>query len=88
MAGRARPRAGLDAYERRDWQEAYDALSACASLTAAQIDLLADSAHWVGRPDETVAAYQRAYELHLADGNGSPRRALGVHDRDLPAPPG
>ena len=63
----------LDAYERREWQEAYDALSACESLTAAQIDLLADSAHWVGRPDETIAAYQRAYELHLADGDA--RRA-------------
>ena len=63
----------LDAYERRAWQEAYDALSACESLTAAQIDLLADSAHWVGRPDETIAAYQRAYELHLADGDA--RRA-------------
>ncbi len=64
---------GLAAYERRDWQEAYDVLSACESLTAGQIDLLADSAHWVGRPDETIAAYERAYELHLADGNG--RRA-------------
>ena len=63
----------LDAYERRAWQEAYDALSACESLTAAQIDLLADSADWVGRPDETIAAYQRAYELHLADGDA--RRA-------------
>ena len=75
----------LDAYERRAWQEAYDALSACESLTAAQIDLLADSAHWVGRPDETVAAYQRAYELHLADGDGRRAALLGVHDRDLPA---
>lgn len=63
----------LDAYERRAWQEAYDALSACESLTAAQIDLLADSAHWVGRPDETISAYQHAYELHLADGDA--RRA-------------
>jgi DNA-binding NarL/FixJ family response regulator len=73
MAGVPDLEAGLEAYERRAWQEAYDALSACESLSAAQIDLLADSAHWVGRPDETVVAYQRAYELHLADGNG--RRA-------------
>jgi ATP/maltotriose-dependent transcriptional regulator MalT len=63
----------LDAFERRAWQEAYEAFSACDALTAAQIDLLAESAHWVGRPDEAVVAYQRAYELHLAE--GSDRRA-------------
>ena len=64
----------LDAYERRAWQEAYDALSACESLTAAQIDLLAESAHWLGRPDEAIGAYQRAYGLHLdAGAGGRPR---------------
>jgi DNA-binding NarL/FixJ family response regulator len=63
----------IDAYRRRDWQRAYDGLSAAEGLTATQLDMLADSAHWVGRPEETVAAYQRAYELHLAEGEG--RRA-------------
>jgi DNA-binding NarL/FixJ family response regulator len=60
---------GVDAFARRDWQEAYDALRAADGLTAAQIDLLAETAHWVGRPDEAVEAYQQAYELHLAEGN-------------------
>jgi DNA-binding NarL/FixJ family response regulator len=63
----------LDAYRRRDWQAAYDALRAAPSLTASELDLLADSAHWIGRSDETVDAYERAYELHLAEGDG--RRA-------------
>jgi DNA-binding CsgD family transcriptional regulator len=63
----------LDAYRRRVWQEAYDELSARDGLTASQLDVLADSAHWIGLPDETIDAYRRAYELHLADGEG--RRA-------------
>ncbi|HLM19421.1 MAG TPA: response regulator transcription factor [Acidimicrobiia bacterium] len=63
----------LEAYRSRRWQEAYDALCACEALVASDLDLLADSAHWVGLPDETIAAYQQAYERHLADGNA--RRA-------------
>jgi DNA-binding CsgD family transcriptional regulator len=59
----------LDAFQRRDWPEAYEALRAADDLSASQVDLLAESAHWVGRPDEAIEAYQRAYELHLADGN-------------------
>jgi DNA-binding NarL/FixJ family response regulator len=63
----------IDAYRRRDWQEAFAGFSAADGLNATQLDMFADSAHWVGRPDETVDAYQRAYELHLTDGEG--RRA-------------
>jgi DNA-binding CsgD family transcriptional regulator len=63
------PERGVAAYERRDWREAYDVLSSCESLTAAETDMLAEAAHWVGLPEETVAAYQRAYELHRADGD-------------------
>jgi ATP/maltotriose-dependent transcriptional regulator MalT len=63
----------IAAYRARDWQQAYEGLSAADGLDASQLDMLADSAHWVGRPDETVDAYQRAYERHLADGEG--RRA-------------
>jgi len=60
---------GLDAFRRREWQEAYDALRSCDALSAAQIDLLAESAHWIGRPGESIDAYQLAYEAHLADGD-------------------
>jgi DNA-binding NarL/FixJ family response regulator len=65
--------AALEAYRRRDWQAAYDLLHAADSPSASELDLLAESAHWIGSPDEAVTAYQRAYELHLADGDG--RRA-------------
>jgi len=68
---------GLDAFRRRDWQEAYTALCSAESLTGSQLDLLAESAHWVGRPDESVDCYQHAYELHLADGDGK-RAALSA----------
>ncbi len=59
----------LDAFDRRQWQEAYDALRSCDALSATQIDRLAEAAHWIGRPSESIDAYQRAYEVHLADGN-------------------
>ncbi len=64
---------GQAAFLRREWQEAYDALRAADDLAAAELDLLAEAAHWVGRPDEAVEAYQLAYERHVTDGAG--RRA-------------
>jgi DNA-binding CsgD family transcriptional regulator len=73
VEGADRREQGVAAYRGREWQAAYDALSGCDGLSASELDMLADSAHWVGRPDETIDAYQRAYELHLADGEG--RRA-------------
>jgi len=47
MAGVQDHERALDAYRRREWQQAYDALSACDQLTASELDLLADSAHWI-----------------------------------------
>jgi DNA-binding CsgD family transcriptional regulator len=58
-----------EAYERRDWAAAYDALSAHRSaLTAADFAQLATAAHLVGRRDDCVQALQRAYQLNLDAG--------------------
>ena len=64
-----------EAFARRDWQAAYDQFRACdeGELDADDHDALAESAHWLGRPDETIASYTAAYKLHL-DG-GQPRKA-------------
>lgn len=54
-----------DAFGRRDWQAAYDAFGACAELDAGDYDAYAESAHWLGLPDETIASYREAYRRHL-----------------------
>lgn len=60
------------AFARRDWQAAYDAFKSQGTgdpdLTADDLDALAECAHWLGRPDETIAAHSEAYRLHLDDG--------------------
>jgi DNA-binding CsgD family transcriptional regulator len=61
------------AFGRRDWQAAYDGFRGGGQLDADDFDMLAESAHWLGRADEVIAAYGEAYRLHLA--GGAPRRA-------------
>jgi DNA-binding NarL/FixJ family response regulator len=80
--GRSRAR---EAFARRDWREAYDGFRAAGDLTAGDHDALAESAHWLGRVDETVDSYREAHRLHLVAGDV--RRAalsafnLAVHVR-------
>ncbi|HET6392965.1 MAG TPA: LuxR C-terminal-related transcriptional regulator [Blastococcus sp.] len=56
-----------EAYERRDWMAAYDALSAAdqAALDGEDFVRLAVSADLLGRRNDCVQALQRAYRLHL-----------------------
>ena len=61
------------AFAARDWQAAYDGFREAEGLEAADHDALAESAHWVGRPEEAIASYQAAYRAHLDAGAG--RRA-------------
>ena len=68
-----RRREAHEAFGRRDWQAAYDAFAACQDLDAADYDAYAESAHWLGMPQETIVSYREAYRLHLAA--GTPRRA-------------
>lgn len=57
-----------EAFSRRDWQEAYDSFRACDELDADDHDALAESAHWLGLPDDVIASYTEAYRMHLDAG--------------------
>ena len=60
-----------EAYERRDWMAAYNALSAAdpAALDGEDFVRLAMTADLLGRRNDCVQALQRAYRLHLDAGD-------------------
>jgi len=72
--------AGRAAAAQRNWRLAYEHLHRAdetrGSLAAADLELLGEAAIWAGRHDESIAARQRAYSLHVAEGNE--RRAASV----------
>jgi DNA-binding NarL/FixJ family response regulator len=58
------------AYERREWQAAYDGFaSALHELSPADHQARADCAFWLGRPEESILAYETAHQQHLAAGD-------------------
>src|SRR5512132_4135640 len=64
---------GRDAYARRAWAEAFQALSeasAAAPLEADDAERLAWSAMLSGRIDASFEAFERLYEIRLAEGEG------------------
>jgi class 3 adenylate cyclase len=64
--------AGREAVDRHAWREAYETLSSAdqaAPLNADDLDRLAESAWWIGRMRECIAARERAYAGYLAEGN-------------------
>ncbi len=73
-AQRERGRAG---YARRQWTDAYEALSSAdraAPLEAEDLELLATSAYMLGREDDYFGALERGYHAHLEAGQAE--RAL------------
>lgn len=63
---------GQDAYARRAWAEAHAQLTAADAehpLDGRALELLAVSAHCLGRDDESVAAWGRSYAAHLEAGD-------------------
>ncbi|WP_424346415.1 LuxR C-terminal-related transcriptional regulator [Kocuria sp. CH-021] len=58
------------AFERREWVTAYDALSGAedASVPAQDFARLATTAHLLGRRNDCIQALQRAYTAHAAAG--------------------
>ena len=62
--------AGREAAARRAWKEAYELLSSAGdSLSADDIEQLADAAFWSVRLDEALALRERAHKAHLDEGN-------------------
>jgi DNA-binding CsgD family transcriptional regulator len=75
MAPRDSPRTllerGREAYGRRAWLEAYDALAASAEaapLAVADLDRMADAAQSAGRDEEFLKALERVYQARLDEG--------------------
>ena len=70
--------AAREAWARHDWQACFEAASACGvadddGVEAERLDLVADSAWWLGRLDDCIEARERAYRLF--DSSGDDRRA-------------
>jgi DNA-binding CsgD family transcriptional regulator/tetratricopeptide (TPR) repeat protein len=57
-----------EAFVERRWEVAYDAYRSCDGLVGDDFDALAEAAHWLGRPAESVVAYSEAFRLHREDG--------------------
>jgi len=56
--------AGREAFERRAWQDAYRLLKEAdddGRLSGADLEALAKSAWWIGRSNECISAFERAY---------------------------
>ena len=59
---------GREAYARRAWMVAHEALAAAdraAALGADDLELLATAAYMLGRDDVYLSYVKRAYQLHL-----------------------
>ncbi|MDP8939510.1 MAG: helix-turn-helix transcriptional regulator, partial [Actinomycetota bacterium] len=68
---------GREAYARRAWMDAYEALSHAGQATplgAEDLELLATSAYMLGRDDEYVSCLERAHHAYL--GTGEAMRAV------------
>jgi serine/threonine protein kinase/tetratricopeptide (TPR) repeat protein len=74
-------RMGLQAYERSDWHEAFDALSAAeaaGALSPEDLERLADAAWWIGKSEECIKMRERVYALYLASGNTQRAAAVAI----------
>jgi DNA-binding CsgD family transcriptional regulator/tetratricopeptide (TPR) repeat protein len=63
---------GQDAYSRRAWRDAYAQLAAADSertLDAQRLEQLAVAAHCLGKDDESVEAWGRAYNSYIGAGD-------------------
>jgi hypothetical protein len=73
--------AGLRAFARCQWSEAYAALAkanAETELSALHLERLAEAAWWVGHADECIRTRERAYTLHLEAGDLARAAAVAV----------
>lgn len=71
--------AGRDAIKRREWSEAFDLLKAAdaaAELSPEDLESLAKAAWCIGRFQDYIDTYERAYAKYVEQGN--PRRAAYI----------
>jgi serine/threonine protein kinase/tetratricopeptide (TPR) repeat protein len=64
--------AGLRAFDRSDWSEAFDGLSnadAARPLAPEHLERLAEAAWWVGKSDDCIKTRERAYAQYVAAGD-------------------
>jgi class 3 adenylate cyclase len=62
---------GRDAFERHAWRSAFESLreaDAGAPLEAADLERLGEAAWWLGRLDDLISAFERAYASYQAQG--------------------
>jgi DNA-binding NarL/FixJ family response regulator len=57
-----------EAYQRREWVAAYDALASAGDLAGDDFDRLGTAAFLLARKNDCVMAFQRAYQAHVAAG--------------------
>lgn len=73
--------AGLQAFQRCEWQEALSALQqadAEVPLAPEHLEQLAEAAWWVGRSDECIRARERAYAQHIERGDAGRAASLAI----------
>jgi DNA-binding CsgD family transcriptional regulator len=58
---------GRDAYARRAWTDAYDALARAEGLAAPDLELLAVAAYMLGRVPDYLGALERAHDGYVAE---------------------
>ena len=67
-----RVRAGLDALDRHAWQESYDLLKAVdldQPLAGFELEQMAQAAWWLGRLDDSLETFERAFAAHMKRGD-------------------
>jgi len=69
-----------EALARGSWAEAYEGLREfdSSTLTAGDLEGLADAAWWISRMDESIAARQKAYAAYAAAAEDRPAAALAI----------
>ena len=70
--------AGREAFRRNSWEEAFRLFTEAdgsAALSAEDLEMLGQSAWWIGRPEHAIDARERAHAAYMAEGK-RPRAAL------------
>jgi class 3 adenylate cyclase len=73
---------GRDAARRREWPEAFEALSAAdrdVSLSPDDLELLGNAAWWAGRPDEASEAFERAFAGYESAGRPEDAARIAIY---------